>query len=42
MNKKDWIEMTADTFKIIFKNSALKRAKYSGIRKNIKALLNKN
>ena len=35
MSKKDWIELTEETFKVVFKNSPLKRAKYSGIIKNL-------
>ena len=35
MSKKDWIEMTEETFKVVFKNSPLKRAKFEGIRRNI-------
>jgi epoxyqueuosine reductase len=35
MSKKDWIELTEETFNAVFKNSPLKRAKYSGIVKNI-------
>lgn len=35
-NEKDWEEMTEDSFKIIFKNSPLKRSKYAGIKRNLK------
>ena len=41
MTKDNWIEMTEETFKIIFKNSAIQRTKFKGIKKNIKAVLNK-
>ena len=34
--KNDWEEITEETFKIIFKDSPLKRAKYSGIKRNLK------
>ena len=34
--KKDWEEITEETFKEIFKNSAIKRTKYSGIKRNLK------
>lgn len=34
--KKDWEEMTEESFKIIFKESPLKRSKYEGIKKNLK------
>ena len=37
--KKDWIELTEETFNVIFKGSAVKRAKYSGLKRNIKAYL---
>lgn len=35
MSKKDWTEITEETFKIIFKNSPLKRAKFEGLKRNI-------
>ena len=35
-SKSDWDEITHDTFQQVFKNSALKRAKFEGIQKNIK------
>lgn len=38
MSKKDWIELSEETFKFIFKNSPLKRAKYQGVKKNISFL----
>ena len=31
----DWEEMTEETFKIIFKNSPLKRSKFAGIKRNL-------
>jgi len=34
--KNDWEELTEESFKIIFKDSPLKRAKYSGIKRNLK------
>ena len=36
--KNDWEELTEESFKIIFKNSPLKRAKYAGIKRNLKFL----
>lgn len=33
--KKDWEEITEDTFNKVFKNSAVKRTKYSGLARNI-------
>ena len=38
MKKKDWEEITEDVFKKIFKNSAVKRTKFSGLKRNIKFL----
>ena len=35
MSKKDWTELTEDTFLAVFKNSPLKRTKYSGMIRNI-------
>ena len=34
MTKKDWEEITEDTFKKVFKNSALKRTKLKGLQRN--------
>jgi epoxyqueuosine reductase len=36
LSTKDWEEMTEESFKIIFKNSPLKRAKFEGIKRNLK------
>ena len=38
MTKKDWNDITEDTFKKVFKNSAVKRTKYSGLIRNINFL----
>lgn len=38
MTKKDWQEITQDTFNIVFKKSAVQRTKYSGLTRNIKFL----
>jgi len=35
MTKKDWDEITEETFKIVFKNSAVKRTKFEGLKRNI-------
>ncbi|NHM05852.1 tRNA epoxyqueuosine(34) reductase QueG [Flavobacterium sp. CYK-4] len=35
MTKKDWQEITADTFQKVFKNSAVKRTKFEGLKRNI-------
>ncbi len=34
-SKKDWEEITEDVFRKVFKNSAVKRAKHSGLQRNI-------
>nr|WP_147678358.1 tRNA epoxyqueuosine(34) reductase QueG [Algibacter pacificus] len=38
MSKKDWEEITEDTFKKVFQKSAVKRTKYAGLTRNIKFL----
>mgnify|MGYP000564630860 CR=1 FL=1 len=38
MSRNDWDEITEEVFRTIFKNSAVKRTKYSGIKRNIKFL----
>jgi len=38
LTKKDWEEITEDTFRRVFKNSAVKRTKYSGLKRNIQFL----
>jgi epoxyqueuosine reductase len=35
MTKKDWEEITEETFKTVFKNSAVKRTKFEGFKRNI-------
>ncbi|WP_199758402.1 tRNA epoxyqueuosine(34) reductase QueG [Flavobacterium microcysteis] len=35
LTKKDWEEITEETFRAVFKNSAVKRAKYDGLKRNI-------
>ena len=35
MSKKDWIEVTEETFRAVFKKSALKRTKFQGLKRNI-------
>lgn len=39
MDHKEWQEITEETFKKVFKNSAVKRTKYKGLKRNI-AFLN--
>jgi len=36
--KKDWLEITEETFKIVFRNSPVKRTKFDGLKRNIKFL----
>ena len=38
MTKRDWEEITEDTFKKVFKKSAVKRTKFSGLQRNIQFL----
>ena len=38
MTKKDWEEITEETFNKVFKNSAVKRTKFSGLKRNIEFL----
>jgi len=40
LNKKDWDEITEDVFQKVFKNSAVKRTKFSGLKRNISFLGN--
>jgi epoxyqueuosine reductase len=35
MTKDDWYELTEETFKKVFKGSAVKRTKYSGLKRNL-------
>lgn len=42
MTKKDWEEITEDVFKKVFKNSAVKRTKFSGLKRNIDFLKNQD
>ena len=38
VTKKEWEDITEDTFKKVFKNSAVKRTKFSGLKRNINFL----
>jgi len=38
MSKNDWTELTEEVFKKVFKKSAVKRTKYSGLQRNIRFL----
>ncbi|UUF16185.1 MULTISPECIES: tRNA epoxyqueuosine(34) reductase QueG [Flavobacterium] len=37
-SKKDWAEITEETFQKVFKNSPIKRTKFDGLKRNIKFL----
>lgn len=41
MEKKEWIELTKETFNEIFRKSAVKRTKYEGLKRNIEFVTNK-
>ncbi|OXA96274.1 tRNA epoxyqueuosine(34) reductase QueG [Flavobacterium hercynium] len=36
--KKDWMEITEETFRVVFKNSPIKRTKFEGLKRNLKFL----
>ncbi len=38
MKKEDWHQLSEEQYKILFKGSAVKRAKYTGLMRNIKAI----
>lgn len=38
MSKTEWLEMTAEVFQKLFRKSAVKRTKYEGLQRNIRAL----
>ncbi|NEU08288.1 tRNA epoxyqueuosine(34) reductase QueG [Flavihumibacter sp. R14] len=38
MTRKDWLEISEETFQRVFKNSAVKRTKYAGLKRNIEFL----
>ena len=35
MKREDWLSLTEDDYRRLFKGSAVKRAKYSGLMRNI-------
>ena len=35
MRKEDWLELTEDTFRKVFKKSAVKRTRFVGLKRNI-------
>ena len=41
MNREKWGNLTVDDYTRLFKGSAVKRAKYSGIKRNIDAAVGK-
>jgi epoxyqueuosine reductase len=38
MTKQDWEDITEETFRKVFKNSAVKRTKFEGMKRNIRFL----
>jgi epoxyqueuosine reductase len=40
MKEKDWLEMTEENFKEIFKDSPIKRTKFQGIKRNLSFIQN--
>ncbi|HEY8928719.1 MAG TPA: tRNA epoxyqueuosine(34) reductase QueG [Mucilaginibacter sp.] len=42
INEKDWQEITEDVFQKVFKNSAVKRTRFSGLKRNISFLKENN
>jgi epoxyqueuosine reductase len=40
MNRRDWEDITEEVFQKVFKNSAVKRTKFSGLKRNIEFLRN--
>ena len=38
MTKNEWCEITEEVFDKVFKNSAIKRTKFDGLKRNIKFL----
>jgi len=40
MSQSDWQEITEETFKRVFKDSAVKRTKFAGLKRNIEFLKN--
>ncbi|MEF2622008.1 MAG: tRNA epoxyqueuosine(34) reductase QueG, partial [Xylanibacter rarus] len=42
MTREKWTSLTVDDYRRLFKGSAVKRAKYDGLMRNIKAALQDN
>lgn len=38
MSRKEWIELTEETFRVVFKNSPIKRTKFDGLKRNVEFL----
>jgi epoxyqueuosine reductase len=38
--KQDWMEITEDVFKTVFKKSPMRRTKYNGLKRNIDFIIN--
>ena len=38
LSKKEWVEMTDSVYNAVFKNSAVKKTKFEGLKRNIKFL----
>lgn len=41
MKREDWLSLTEEDYRHLFKGSAVKRAKYSGLMRNIHTALDK-
>ena len=39
MEKQDWVSLTIEEYRTLFKGSAVKRAKYEGLIRNLKSIL---
>ncbi len=39
MSRKDWIDMTDEVFRKVFKNSAVKRTKFDGLKRNLNFII---
>lgn len=39
-SEKDWLDLSEETFNVVFKNSAVKRTKYKGLKRNLSFIRN--
>ena len=39
MEEEDWKALTVEQYRVLFKGSAVKRAKFDGLMRNLKAIL---